>query len=128
MRSGASTEPPRAVLERLRAVDWYGGLDAGAVGRITYCAKAGEGRPRNSPRGILRRRLVGREAETHDEVLTHGLRREPAECLGRHGLGHDDIGHVQISEREAAAFIESAVKELTDSRQADGRAARDRNE
>ncbi|MFF8613255.1 hypothetical protein [Streptomyces sp. NPDC015350] len=73
MWSGASTEPPRAVLERLRAVDRYGGLDAlnaGAVGRITYCAKAGEGRPRNSPRGVLRRCLVDRKAETHDEVFS----------------------------------------------------------
>ncbi|MFJ2896717.1 hypothetical protein ACIO87_17755 [Streptomyces sp. NPDC087218] len=98
-------------------------LDAGAVGRITYYAKAGGEGPRNSRRGILRRRLVGREAETHDEAFTHDLRWEPTECLG-----HDAVGHVQISEREAAAFIESAAKKLNDSRPADGRAARDRNE
>ncbi|MGW1193554.1 hypothetical protein [Streptomyces sp. NPDC002559] len=103
-------------------------LDSGAVGRITYYAKAGEECPRNGPRGVLRRRLVGREAETHDEAFTHGLRWEPTGYLRQCELGHDDVGHVQISEREAAAFIESAAEELTDSRRTGGRTARERND
>ncbi|MGQ7752280.1 hypothetical protein ACUN29_27970 [Streptomyces sp. WC2508] len=90
-------------------------LDAGAVGRIAYYAKIGEGYPRSSPRGILRRRLVGREAETHDEAFTRDLRWEPTEYLRLYELGHNDVDHVQISEREAAAFIESTVERLSGS-------------
>ncbi|MET9919409.1 hypothetical protein ABZZ04_20245 [Streptomyces sp. NPDC006435] len=88
-------------------------LDTEAAGRITYYARVGEGYPRSSPRGILRRRLVGREAETHDEAFTRDLRWEPTEYLRLYELGHNDIDHVQISEREAAAFIESTVEKLT---------------
>jgi hypothetical protein len=91
-------------------------LDAGAVGRIAYYAKIDEGYPRSSPRGILRRRLIGREPKTHDDVFTRALRWEPTEYLRRYELGHNDIDHVRISEREAAAFIESATKKLTGSR------------
>ncbi|MCX5109218.1 hypothetical protein OOK13_11880 [Streptomyces sp. NBC_00378] len=91
-------------------------LDAGAAGRISYFAKISEGYPRSSPRGILRRRLVGREAQTHDEAFTRNLRWEPTEYLRLYELGHNDIDHVQISEREAAAFIESTTKKLTGSR------------
>ncbi|MEU2675208.1 hypothetical protein ABZ622_41820 [Streptomyces sp. NPDC007164] len=90
-------------------------LDAGAAGRIMYYAKVGEGYPRSSPRGILRRRLVGREAETHDEAFTRSLRWEPTEYLRLYELGHNDVDHVRISEREAAAFIESTVKRLSGS-------------
>ncbi|BAC71805.1 MULTISPECIES: hypothetical protein [Streptomyces] len=88
-------------------------LDAWAEGRITYYAKISEGYPRSSPRGILRRRLVGREAETHDEAFTRNLRWEPTEYLRLYELGHNDVDHVQISEREAAAFIEAVTKKLT---------------
>ncbi|MEU9370392.1 hypothetical protein AB0D71_38145 [Streptomyces avermitilis] len=88
-------------------------LDTGAEGRITYYAKISEGYPRSSPRGILRRRLVGREAETHDEAFTRNLRWEPTEYLRLYELGHNDVDHVQISEREAAAFIEAVTKKLT---------------
>ncbi|MFB6875467.1 hypothetical protein [Streptomyces sp. NPDC056323] len=91
-------------------------LDAGAAGRIAYYAKISEGYPRSSPRGILRRRLTGRDAQTHDEAFTRNLRWEPTEYLRLYELGHNDIAHVQISEREAAAFIESATKRLTGSR------------
>ncbi|WP_245654306.1 hypothetical protein [Streptomyces violens] len=49
--------------------------------------------------GILRRRLVGRNAETCDEAFTRNLRWEPADYLG-------GSGHVRITEAEAAAFIE----------------------
>ncbi|MEU0626654.1 hypothetical protein [Streptomyces sp. NPDC005989] len=92
-------------------------LDAGAAGRITYFAKISEGYPRSSPRGILRRRLTGRNARTtHDEAFTRNLRWEPTEYLRLYELGHNDIDHVQISEREAAAFIESVAQRLTGSR------------
>ncbi|MCX4845080.1 hypothetical protein [Streptomyces sp. NBC_00893] len=112
--SNLNAEPfPTPAPSTLDALD---ALDAGAVGRITYYARIGEGYPRSSPRGILRRRLVGREAETHDEAFTRGLRWEPTEYLRRYELGHNDVDHVQISEREAAAFIESTVKRLSGSR------------
>nr|WP_237331042.1 hypothetical protein [Streptomyces mexicanus] len=81
-------------------------LDQGAVGRITYYAKIGAGHPRSAPRGILRRRVVGRDGGVHDEAFTRNLRWEPTEYLRRYELGHDDVDHVVISEREAAAFIE----------------------
>jgi hypothetical protein len=81
-------------------------LDQGAVGRITYYAKIGAGHPRSAPRGILRRRVMGREGGVHDEAFTRNLRWEPTEYLRRYELGHDDVDHVVISEREAAAFIE----------------------
>ncbi|MFE9098358.1 hypothetical protein [Streptomyces sp. NPDC007264] len=87
-------------------------LDEAAEGRITYYAKISEGCPRSNPRGIVRRRLVGREGETHDEAFTRNLHREPTEYLRLYELGHNDVDHVEISEREAAAFIESATKRL----------------
>ncbi|MBZ4014349.1 hypothetical protein CCS38_00935 [Streptomyces purpurogeneiscleroticus] len=88
-------------------------LDSGAEGRISYFAKISEGYPRSSPRGILRRRLVGRESETYDEAFTRNLRWEPTEYLKLYALGHNDIDHVQITEVEAAAFIESMTEKLT---------------
>ncbi|MEU6119004.1 hypothetical protein ABZ840_31255 [Streptomyces sp. NPDC047117] len=87
-------------------------LDSGSEGRISYYAKIGEGYLRSSPKGILRRRLVGRESETCDEAFTRNLRWEPTEYLRPYKLyasGHSDIGLVQITEVEAAAFIESVM-------------------
>ncbi|MEU1596296.1 hypothetical protein ABZ468_26405 [Streptomyces sp. NPDC005708] len=88
-------------------------LDEGAEGRITYYAKISDGYPRSNPRGIVRRRLVGREAEAHDEAFTRNLHWEPTEYLRLYELGHNDVDHVEIPEREAAAFIESATERLT---------------
>ncbi|SDK58574.1 hypothetical protein [Streptomyces indicus] len=86
-------------------------LDAlDAEGQITYYAKIGEGHPRSSPRGIVRRRVD--EDATYDEAFTRNLRWEPTEYLRLYALGHNDIDHVQISESEAAAFIDSAVARL----------------
>ncbi|GHF89233.1 hypothetical protein [Streptomyces thermodiastaticus] len=87
-------------------------LDQDATGRITYYAKISEGHPRSNPRGIVRRRLVGREKTTYDEAFTRNLRWEPTEYLRRYELGHNEVDHVEISEREAAAFIEKAIAKL----------------
>lgn len=82
-------------------------------GRITYYAKISEGFPRSSPRGIVRRRVIGNGEETHDEAFTRNLRWEPTEYLRLYELGHNDIDHVEISEAEAAAFIETMTEKLT---------------
>ncbi|MET9663531.1 hypothetical protein [Streptomyces sp. NPDC006510] len=83
-------------------------LDAlDAEGEITYYAKIGEGCPRSSPRGIVRRRVD--DGRTHDEAFTRNLRWEPTEYLRLYELGHNEIDHVEITEVEAAAFIELAV-------------------
>lgn len=82
-------------------------------GRITYYAKVNEGYPRSSPRGIVRRRLIGSDDERHDEAFTRNLRWEPTEYLRLYDLGHNDVDHVEITEPEAAAFIESVTKKLT---------------
>jgi hypothetical protein len=87
-------------------------LDQDATGRISYYAKVSEGHPRSSPRGIVRRRLVGRESVPYDEAFTRNLRWEPTEYLRRYELGHNEVDHVEISEREAAAFIEAAIARL----------------
>jgi hypothetical protein len=52
-------------------------------------------------------------AEAHDEAFTRNLRWEPTEYLRLYELGHNGVDHVEISEREAAAFIESATERLT---------------
>jgi hypothetical protein len=87
-------------------------LDQGAVGKITYYAKTDEGHPRSSPRGIVRRRRVGREATTYDEAFTRNLRWEPTEYLCRCELGHNEVDHVEITEIEAARFIEHVSRRL----------------
>lgn len=87
-------------------------LDAlDAKGRITYYAEVSEGCSRSNPRGIVRRRLVGRDDETFDEVFSPNLRWEPTEYLRRYELGHNEVAHVEISEAEAAAFIEGVSAE-----------------
>jgi hypothetical protein len=91
-------------------------LDQDAAGRITYYAKISDGHPRSSPRGIVRRRLVGREEATYDEAFTRNLRWEPTEYLRLYALGHNDVDHVQITEIEAARFIESTVARLSGTR------------
>ncbi|MFJ8844240.1 hypothetical protein ACIRFF_15205 [Streptomyces cyaneofuscatus] len=84
-------------------------LDAlDAEGEMTYFAKISDGHPSPSPRGIVRRR-VDDEGRTHDESFTRNLRWEPTEYLRLHDLGHNEIGHVHITEIEAAAFIEGAL-------------------
>jgi hypothetical protein len=83
-------------------------LDAlDAEGEITYYAKTGDGYPRSSPRGIVRRRLD--DDRTHDEAFTRDLRWEPTEYLRLYELGHNEIDHVRITEGEAAAFIELTI-------------------
>ncbi|MEE1742944.1 hypothetical protein ACFYNF_40750 [Streptomyces sp. NPDC006641] len=90
-------------------------LDAlDAEGQITYYAKTGEGHPTSSPRGIVRRRID--DGQAYDEAFTRDLHWEPTECLRLHELGHYEGDHIQITEIEAAAFIESTTKKPTGSR------------
>jgi hypothetical protein len=55
----------------------------------------------------VRRRRVGRAGETYDEAFTRGFRWEPTEYLRRYALGHNEVDHVEITEVEAARFIEN---------------------
>lgn len=82
-----------------------------AEGITTYYAKIDEGHPRNDPRGIVRRRVVG--STSYDEAFTRNLQWEPTEYLQRYRLGHDDIDHVKITKAEADAFIERMSKKLS---------------
>jgi hypothetical protein len=87
-------------------------LDAlDAEGRITYYAKVGEDYPRSNPRGIVRRRVD--DDRTYDEAFTRNLRWEPTEYLRLYELGHNEADHIEITEVEAAAFIESTTKRPT---------------
>ena len=74
------------------------------------------GSDREYRRVIVWRRLVGRDGRTYDEAFIRNLRWQPTEYLRRYELGHNDVEHVEISEREAAAFIESATTRLIDAR------------
>ncbi|UNO40666.1 hypothetical protein [Streptomyces sp. MST-110588] len=86
-------------------------LDAlDAEGQITYYAKVSEGYPRQKPRGIVRRRID--EGQTYDEAFTRNLRWEPTEYLKLYDLGHNEVDHVQTTEIEAAAFIESVTTKI----------------
>ncbi|WDN55921.1 hypothetical protein [Streptomyces clavuligerus] len=87
-------------------------LDAlDAEGEITYYAKTDAANSRSSPQGIVRRRID--EDRMDDEAFTRNLRWEPTEYLRRYELGHNDIDHVEITEIEAAAFIQSLTRRLT---------------
>ncbi|MER6022514.1 hypothetical protein [Streptomyces anulatus] len=79
-------------------------------GESTYFAKISDGYPRHSPRGIVRRRVD--DDQTHDKAFTRNLRWEPTEYLKLYDLGHNDIDHVQITEIEAATFIETLTEKL----------------
>lgn len=105
-RAAPFLSPAHSTLDVLDA------LDADADGPVTYYAKISDGFPGDSPRGILRRRPVGRDTETLDEAFTRNLRWEPTEYFRRHALGHNEADHVRITEFEAAAFIEATTKGL----------------
>ncbi|MFF4602606.1 hypothetical protein ACFY12_07605 [Streptomyces sp. NPDC001339] len=83
-------------------------------GQITYYAKVSKGYPRHNPRGIIRRRID--EGQTYDEAFTRHLHWKPTEYLKLYDLGHNEVGHVEITEIEAAAFIESVTKSLGSAR------------
>lgn len=87
-------------------------LDQDAEGRITCYARISDDHSRSSPRGIVRRRVVGRDGGTHDEAFARNLRWKPTEHLRLRSEGHNDVDHVRISGREAAAFIESVTERL----------------
>jgi hypothetical protein len=72
--------------------------------RITYYAKLRAGSTQENPSGIVRRRVVN--GVEHDEAFTQNLRWEPTEYLALYDLGHNEVGHVEISEAEADAFVE----------------------
>lgn len=51
--------------------------------------------------------MLGRQTRgTFDEAFTRNLRWEATEYLRRYELGDNDPDHVEITEAEAAAFIE----------------------
>jgi hypothetical protein len=85
-------------------------------GRITYYAKVDESCSRANPRGLARQRLVGSGNERYDEAFTRNLRWEPTEYFRLYELGHNEVDHVEISEAEAAAFIELMTEKLTGAR------------
>lgn len=78
-------------------------------GDITYYAKFSEGYSRSNPQGIVRRRMA--DGVAHDEAFTRNLRWEPTEYLPLYELGHNEVDHVEISEAEAAAFVEKVREE-----------------
>uniref|UniRef100_A0AAU2V202 Pentapeptide repeat-containing protein n=1 Tax=Streptomyces sp. NBC_00003 TaxID=2903608 RepID=A0AAU2V202_9ACTN len=77
---------------------------------ITYYAKIGDGYPRSSPRGIVRRRFL--DGVAYDEAFTRNLRWEPTEYLRLYELGHNDVDHVEITEEEADAFVAAVTAKL----------------
>ncbi|MFJ8308823.1 MULTISPECIES: pentapeptide repeat-containing protein [unclassified Streptomyces] len=77
---------------------------------ITYYAKIGEGYPRSSPRGIVRRRFL--DGVAYDEAFTRNLRWEPTEYLRLYELGHNEIDHVEITEQEADSFVAAVTAKL----------------
>ncbi|MCX5529230.1 hypothetical protein OG785_01400 [Streptomyces sp. NBC_00006] len=91
-------------------------LDFEAKGRITYFAVVDEGFPRERPLGVMRRRAVGREPVTRDEAFGRNLRWEPTDYFDLYALGHNDTDHVEISEIEAAAFIDRVIQRVGPSR------------
>ncbi|MCX5385666.1 pentapeptide repeat-containing protein [Streptomyces sp. NBC_00083] len=77
---------------------------------VTYYAKIGDGYPRSSPRGIVRRRFL--DGVAYDEAFTRNLRWEPTEYLRLYELGHNEIDHVEITEAEADAFVAAVTAKL----------------
>lgn len=77
---------------------------------ITYYAKIGEGYPRSSPRGIVRRRFL--DGVAYDEAFTRNLRWEPTEYLRLYELGHNEVDHVEITGAEADAFVAAVTAKL----------------
>lgn len=77
---------------------------------ITYFAKIGDGYPRSSPRGIVRRRFL--HGVAYDEAFTRNLRWEPTEYLRLYELGHNEVDHVEITEEEADAFVAAVNAKL----------------
>ena len=72
------------------------GSVAGA--RTTYYARVDEAQPRDNPRGIVRRRHTDPPI---DEVFARDMQWHPTEYLRLYWLGHNDVDHVEITEREA---------------------------
>ncbi|MFF3980754.1 pentapeptide repeat-containing protein [Streptomyces sp. NPDC055808] len=95
---------------------WLGGRGADvrvidpASPKVTYYAKISEGHPRESPRGIARRRIL--DGVGCDEAFTRNLRWEPTDYLRLYELGHNEIDHVEITEVEADAFVLAVIAEF----------------
>ncbi|MFG3282909.1 pentapeptide repeat-containing protein [Streptomyces sp. NPDC048111] len=81
-----------------------------AAAPVTYYAKIGDGYPRSGPRGIVRRRFL--DGVAYDEAFTRNLRWEPTEYLRLYELGHNEVGHVEITEAEADAFVAVVTAKL----------------
>ncbi len=84
-------------------------IDPDARG-ITYYAKIGDGYPRTSPRGVVRRRFL--DGVSYDEAFTRNLRWEATEYLRLYELGHNEVDHVEITEAEADAFVAAVTAKL----------------
>ncbi|MFB7645304.1 pentapeptide repeat-containing protein [Streptomyces sp. NPDC056084] len=84
-------------------------IDPDARG-ITYYAKIGEGCPRSSPRGVVRRRFL--DGVSYDEAFTRNLRWEATEYLRLYELGHNEVGHVEITEAEVDAFVAAVTAKI----------------
>ncbi|MFZ3566361.1 hypothetical protein ACOKM5_05240 [Streptomyces sp. BH097] len=85
-------------------------LDSDAKGKVTYFAVVDDGFPRERPMGLMRRRAVGREPLTRDEAFGRNMCWETTDYFRLHALGHNDTDHVEISEIEAAAFIDRVIQ------------------
>lgn len=66
----------------------------------------------------MRRRTVGREPVTRDDAFGRNLHWEPTDYFDLYALGHNDTDHVEISEIEAAAFIDRVIQRSETSRSA----------
>ncbi|MFB7745481.1 pentapeptide repeat-containing protein [Streptomyces sp. NPDC056132] len=77
---------------------------------ITYYAKIGEGCPHSSPRGVVRRRFL--DGVSYDEAFTRNLRWEATEYLRLYELGHNEVGHVEITEAEVDAFVAAVTAKI----------------
>jgi len=78
-------------------------------GLVTYFARVSEQRPRSSPRGIARRRVVN--GRVIDEAFTRNLKWEPTSYFVRYRFGDNYVDHVKITAAEADAFIKKAIGE-----------------
>ncbi|GAA4068433.1 pentapeptide repeat-containing protein [Streptomyces hundungensis] len=84
-------------------------IDPDARG-ITYYAKIGEGCPRSSPRGVVRRRFL--DGVSYDEAFTRNLRWEATEYLRLYELGHNEVDQVEITEAEVDAFVAAVTAKI----------------
>lgn len=80
------------------------------MNQVRYFALIDEINPRSNPLGVVRRREIdGREV---DEAFTRNLIWENSDYFDLYRLGHNEVDHVEITAREAEAFIEMIMRRL----------------